>query len=224
MHSDTINKLQAEIVDNRDLKEYSKNINPQLTKDDVHKILNYFQNMLFEHNIHTDDVLEKIQTNGISADVLEAVAEMVTNSADTYSLISECYDVNVINCFIYAVLKTLQIFMTSTLKKYNDYGVLIIDRYFNKKRYETDNDYELDNDIDQSSFSRKKKNALTAFAKRLNAELKNLHCSETSIKSDRCTDNDSVYSATFNFLFANADISQYFTQLNKSIFRHHVSR
>lgn len=218
MDNDDINKLKNNSADNRDLWEYCKNITPQLTKDDVHKILNSFQDMLFEYDLHVKDVLDEIQANGISADVLEIVAGMVTNHADIYGLISECYNVNVIRCFIYAVLITLQEFMKSKKAKYKEYATLIIDRYFNKNQYETDSEYEDDNDIDQSYFSRKKNEALRAFAKRLNAELQKLYCNKTNENSDSCTAKNLVYSTTLNFSFASIDISQFANLIENSIF------
>lgn len=224
MLNNNIKELQSEFTDNCDLQEYNKKIHIQLTKDDVNKILNDLQNIIFVHKINTDDVLAKIKVNGISPDVLEAVATMMSNSKNTYDLIAKCYDVNVINCFIYVLLKTLQIFMKSRIKKHRDYAVLIIDRYLNDQTYETDNDYELKRDIDQSSFSRRKKNALTAFAMRLNAEFNSLYCSEIDIKDEKDADNDCEYPATFDFLFAGVDISPYMAQLNTSIFGNRLSR
>ena len=218
MDNNDLNKLKKEFAGNRILGNFKRIINPQFGKKDVHKILNSFQDMLFSHCLHTDDVLAEIQANGISAEVLETVAGMITNSADIHDLISDCYDVDVIRCFVYTVLKTLQSFITAPSQTFQNYGALILHRYFNEKQYETDSEYEDDSDIDQSCFSRQKGNALREFAKRLNAEFRNLYGDDIQKRDDSRDTNDAMYATTINFLFANVDISQYANLIEDSMF------
>lgn len=204
-----------------DFKEKVKGIKIELTSEVLCDVMNNLQTIMFCHKKKADAFLQQIAEKGLHKDTMEVVAHMMDDPKQAYVLIDKLRDLTQIGCVLYVVLKTIKAFLESTRKIHKTYAWLIIDRYFNETIYDTDFEYVLDNNLDQSSFSRKKKRVMKEFTMRFNAEFNSLYNEgyDNDLFLQKNEQYESKYCTARNYLFANIDTTDYSKMINRSIFK-----